>query len=208
MVRLAMLIFEIVGTISFAISGAMVAIHKHMDALGVTILGLTTATGGGILRDLLIGVTPPQAFRDPLYAIIAIVTAIITFIPVVRRSFDLHERQLNQILLLMDTLGLGVFTVVGVAAAHEAIPDASLFLTLFVSTVTGVGGGVLRDIMAGTTPFIFVKHFYACAVLIGALICELLWNPFGYVTAMTVGAVVVMILRMLAAHYRWELPRA
>ena len=94
MLHAARLIFEIIGTIAFAISGAMLAIHKHMDALGVTILGLTTATGGGIVRDLLIGTTPPSAFTDPRYAIIAIVTSIVVFIPYVRRAFDLHEKGL------------------------------------------------------------------------------------------------------------------
>ncbi len=208
MLHAARLIFEIIGTIAFAISGAMLAIHKHMDALGVTILGLTTATGGGIVRDLLIGTTPPSAFTDPRYAIIAIVTSIVVFIPYVRRAFDLHEKGLHFPIHLMDTLGLGVFTVVGVAIAHETIPNASFFMAVFVSTVGAVGGGVMRDMMAGTTPFIFVKHFYACAVLIGAMVCEALWAPLGDVVAMTAGAVVVIILRLLAAHYHWQLPRA
>lgn len=193
-------IFEIIGTIAFAISGACAAITKKMDIFGVAILGMTTAVGGGIIRDLILGVTPPMAFRDPIYAIIAIVVSLIVFVPKLRAIVDKE----NTVLLLMDTIGLGVFTVVGVRAG---MPKDNIFLTVFVGALTGVGGGVIRDLFAGDRPYIFIKHFYASASIIGAMAAALCW-PLGETPAMICGASLVVILRILAAKYRWSLPKA
>lgn len=193
-------IFEIIGTIAFAISGASLAISKKMDIFGVAILGMTTAVGGGIIRDLILGITPPMAFRNPVYALLAIVVSIIVFIPRIR---ELAARE-QTLLLIMDTIGLGVFTVVGVRAG---MPHGNIFLSVFVGTLTGVGGGVLRDVFVGYAPYIFVKHFYATASLIGALATALLWGV-GETAAMIVGAAIVVVLRLLAARFRWSLPKA
>lgn len=201
-------ILEIIGTVAFAVSGAMTAIKKHMDILGVVILGLVTAVGGGIIRDLVLGITPPNTFRDSTYAIVAVLTSIVVFFPFVRRLM-LHTRRLYDfILFFMDSLGLAIFTVMGIFSASKLGWDHSLFLLLFVGVITGVGGGVMRDILAGNTPYIFVKHIYACASLAGALACVVAWNRIGSLYAMSVGALVVFILRLLAAYFKWNLPRA
>jgi len=113
-----LLIFEIIGTISFAISGAVTALQKKMDIFGVVILGLTTAVGGGVIRDLILGQTPPATFRNPLYALVAVATAVVVFFPAVRRLFGRHHRSYELVLLVMDSLGLGVFTVVGIRTAY------------------------------------------------------------------------------------------
>ena len=86
-------------------------------------------------------------------------------------------------------------------------PGANVFLAVFVGVITGVGGGVLRDVLSGNTPYIFVKHFYACASLIGAIFCAVFWPILGSVPAMLIGAIMIVVLRNLAAHYRWSLPR-
>ncbi len=208
MINAVIFIFEIIGTIAFSISGAIVAIEKKMDVLGVMILGLTTGVGGGVIRDVVIGNTPAQAFISPIYSLISIVTALVIFLPSVRAKVMKQNHGFQVFLLLMDSIGLGIFTVVGIATAYEVIPEHGLFLLVFVGTVTGVGGGVLRDMMAGNTPYIFVKHFYACASIIGALICAFIWDYVGMVFAMFIGAGVVVVLRILAATFRWELPRA
>lgn len=201
-------ILEIIGTVAFAVSGAMTAIKKRMDILGVVILGLVTAVGGGIIRDLVLGITPPNTFRNSTYAIVAVFTSIVVFFPFVRRLM-LHTRKLyDSIMFFMDSLGLAIFTVMGIFAASKISWDHSMFLLLFVGVITGVGGGVLRDILAGNTPYIFVKHIYACASLAGAGVCVILWTRIGSLYAMVVGAVVVFILRILAAHFKWNLPRA
>ena len=201
-------VLEIIGTIAFAISGALVGIQKKMDVFGVAVLGLTTAVGGGILRDLILNITPPSAFRNPVFAVIAIVAAIVLFIPGIRRAFAHKGKIGDTLLLVMDSIGLGLFTVVGVRTAQTSIAESNLFLVTFVGVLTGVGGGILRDVFAGNMPYIFVKHFYACASIIGAWVCVLLWPYTGELPAMIAGAALTVLLRLLAAHFRWSLPRA
>lgn len=191
---------EIIGTIAFAISGAMVGIEKKMDIFGVLVLGMTTAVGGGIIRDLLIGVVPPMAFQEPVYALTAIAVSIIVFLPFVRNRIN----KISKMILLMDSIGLGIFTVIGIRAAA---PFNNVFLSIFLALVTGVGGGVLRDVFAQDRPMIFVKHFYASAAIIGAVVSLLLWN-INVETSMIVGAATVIVLRILAAKFRWHLPKA
>ena len=199
---------EIMGTIAFAVSGAIVGIQKKMDIFGVCILGLTASVGGGILRDLILNITPPAAFQNPAFAVTAILVSILLFIPSVRTAFE-HRKWINDVLILiMDSVGLGLFTVVGVQVATAAMPERTLFLITFVGVLTGVGGGILRDVLAGNMPYIFIKHFYACASIIGAWTCALLWPVTGSVPAMAAGAVITVILRLLAARFRWSLPRA
>ena len=108
----------------------------------------------------------------------------------------------------MDSLGLGVFTVMGIWNTLAFSPDRSTFLLVFVGVLTGVGGGILRDILAGNTPYILVKHIYACASLVGALSCALLWRRLPEYAAMLIAMSLVLIIRLLAAVFRWNLPRA
>ena len=201
-------ILELLGTVAFAVSGASVGIQKKMDIFGVCILGLTAAVGGGILRDLILNITPPAAFRDPVFAVTAILISILFFIPAVRSAFEHWEKLYDVLILIMDSIGLGLFTVVGVQVATDAMPEHNLFLITFVGVLTGVGGGILRDVFAGNTPYIFIKHFYACASIIGAWTCALLWPLLGSVPAMAAGAAITVILRLLAARFRWSLPKA
>ena len=203
-----MMMMEIAGTIAFAISGAVTGLKKNMDIFGISILRLTTAVGGGIIRDLLVGITPPITFRDPIYALTAIATSIIVFLPSVRRVVLSNGKLSSRLLLLTDSLGLAVFTVSGVQVAFSVSQSYDVFLLVFLGTVTGVGGGVMRDIMAGNTPYIFIKHIYACAAILGALLCALLWRAVGSGYAMLIGLCAIFVLRLLSAHFRWSLPKA
>lgn len=200
------LILEIIGTIAFAISGALVGIEKRMDILGVAILGATTAVGGGIMRDLLLGSTPPQALQHPLYLIIAVCSAIVIFFSRIRSVLRRNRVLFDAVLLVMDSIGLGVFTSVGIGAAKQL--GSGMFISSFVGVVTGVGGGVMRDIMSGDIPFVFRKYFYCSASIIGAVVTAALWDTIGAVPAMLLGAAVIVLLRFLAARFRWRLPRA
>ena len=201
-----LLVLEIIGTIAFAISGAIVGIQKKMDLFGVSILGLTTAVGGGIMRDLILNITPPAAFRTPIFAVTAVIVSIIVFLRPVYSSLEQKGTVYDILLLIMDSIGLGLFTVIGVQVAQTSSADANLFLITFVGVLTGVGGGILRDVFAGNTPYVFVKHFYACASIIGAWACALLWPVLGDIFSMVIGAVLTTILRLFAAYYRWSLP--
>ncbi|MBQ7364275.1 MAG: trimeric intracellular cation channel family protein [Clostridia bacterium] len=202
------LILEIIGTVAFALSGAMVAVKRGMDIFGVAILGLTTACGGGIIRDLLLGITPPGAFVNPVYAFVAIGTAILVFLPSVRRLFASRPKLFDAVILWMDSIGLGLFTVIGIQVAYANTDTFSIFLYLFLGVITGVGGGVMRDVMSKNIPYIFIKHFYATASLIGAAVAIVfLYFDLEFIGILA-GAVTVTVLRLFAAHFRWSLPKA
>ena len=201
-------ILEIIGTIAFAVSGAMTALKKDMDIFGVAILGLVTAVGGGVLRDIILGVTPPTMFRKPIYAVVAILVSVVVFIPTLRRALTKNHAVYDIVIRVMDSAGLGIFTVMGISTAKNVSDEYNMFLLVFVGVITGVGGGVIRDMMAGNTPYIFVKHIYACASIAGALACVLLWQHAGAVWSMFIGASLVFVIRLLAAHYKWSLPHA
>ena len=182
-----------------------------MDVLGVCVLGLTTAVGGGITRDLLLGITPPSAFRDPTFLCVALGVSILVFIPWIRRLLFANRRFYDLLLLWTDSAGLGIFTVCGVQVAMTAGHGENAILVLFVAVLTGVGGGVLRDIFAGDRPYIFIKHFYACAALAGAIVCYLPWRFLPRIPTnwdMLAGFAVVLVLRICAAHFHWSLPKS
>ena len=203
-------IIEIIGTIAFASAGALVAIRKEMDIFGVNILAVTTACGGGLIRDLIIGRKPPVMFREPIYTLVAIVTATLLFFVIYRREHVLNSRLMaiyEKLMVTCDAVGLGVFTVVGTNAAFEVVGDRFAFLQIFVGVLTGVGGGILRDLMAGQTPFILKREIYACASLAGAVACTYICREAPTVYGMFAGGILTIILRLLAAYYHWNLPR-
>lgn len=200
-------VLELIGTVAFAASGALTAMKKHMDLLGVIVLGVVTAIGGGIIRDLILGATPPFAFRNPLSAFVAIATSLLLFIPQLRRPLMRNQKIFDLSIFFMDSLGLGIFTAMGIWIAMDLSPDRSRFLLTFVGVITGVGGGVIRDVLAGQTPYIFVKHIYACASLAGAVFCAFLWPYLPEYAVMLIGVAIILVIRVLSAHFRWNLPR-
>lgn len=201
-------ILEMIGTVSFALSGALVGLKKNMDLFGVCIMGVTTACGGGLLRDLFLGQLPPTMFRQPLYALTAAAVSLLIFLPVVRRLLSARKRAYELVTLLSDSAGLGIFTAAGVSAAVQAGYGESVFFAVFLGSITGVGGGLIRDIMAGDPPYIFVKHIYACASLAGAFLCAVSWSKLGSIWAMALCCACVFLIRLLAARYHWSLPKA
>ncbi len=204
------LIMEMVGTVAFAASGALTGIQRRMDLFGVNVLGVTTAVGGGLVRDLILGQNPPAMFRDSKYALTAVAASTILFFVIYFRQKSIPEkypRRFDRLLLIGDTIGLGIFTVMGSYAAILAGYGGNRFLIVFVGVMTGVGGGMMRDIMAGNMPYILVKHVYAVASLAGALVFVLCLPYFGRLGCMVAGAAVVIAIRFLAAHFRWNLPK-
>ena len=120
--------------------------------------------------------------------------------------FAKRQQLYDRLMLVSDAIGLGVFTAIGVAAAYHISDEYSMFLYIFVGVVTGIGGGVLRDTMASVPPYVFVKHFYGTASIIGAVLCVLVWKSFGETSAIFACTTAVIVLRLLAAKYRWKLP--
>lgn len=200
-------ILELLGTIAFAVSGAAVGIRKEMDIFGVCILGAATAVGGGILRDLMLDLTPPMAFRDPIWLIVGLVTAVLVFFPALRRPALQNKRVSDLVLLLSDAIGMGIFGATAILLAQQS-GQHSVWLLLFVALLTGTGGGVLRDVLAGEVPGVFRKHFYASALIVGAGVFLILQPMLPETAAVLISLGTTVALRCLAAHYRWNLPRA
>ena len=200
---------EMIGTVAFAFSGTMVAIEQKLDLFGVIVLSIVTAVGGGLIRDLILGIHPPFMFQNSVYAKVSAVVAIVTFFVIYRNTSFMKSRYMalyTSIMNLFDAIGLAAFTVIGINTACNAGFEANTFILIAVGMLTGCGGGMVRDMMAGITPAIFRKHIYACASFAGALICVYL-RPVSVSLSVILGAVCIVLIRYLAAKYRWNLPR-
>ena len=162
------------------------------------------------IRDIVLGIIPPNVFTNPVYALVATITSCVVFLAFYwkRQLLEGHMRlTYDRVMLVMDSIGLGIFTVVGVNTGIRSGYMDNVFLLVFLGTITGVGGGLMRDMMAGVPPYIFVKHIYACASIVGAVVCVYMNRFVGNVEAMMVACFVIILIRYLAAHYRWNLPR-
>lgn len=199
--------FEIIGTVAFAVSGAVKAIKYKMDLLGVCILGMVTGVGGGVLRDTIIGNTPAVAIRDPLLGVIALITSLLVFLVVyIRKSKTEGGKRYSAIMFFADTLGLAVFANTALTVARGAGIENPVSL-IFLSTLSCVGGGVMRDMFCGDIPYVFKKHIYLVAAALGALVNVLSVNVLPENVAAIMGICVVIIIRILAAHFKWNLPK-
>ena len=206
------LILEIVGTVAFAVSGAFAAIKAKLDIFGVLFIGCITAVGGGITRDLLIGKTPPAIFDDLYILAIAAVSALVVFTAAYlsRKKFLTAYEQIEPIQNVFDAFGLAAFSVTGTAVAFEAGLGDNAVLAILLGMLTGVGGGVFRDVLTSTTPYIFKKHVYALASIGGASVYYVMRSFVETETPLVpslVAMVLVVAVRLLAAKYRWSLPK-
>ena len=199
---------EMVGTVAFALSGAMLAIQRGLDLFGVVFLGVATAIGGGILRDLLLGQVPPQAFLNSIYFLASAAASLLVFAAaLLNRRRGRTDLPVNSALLnVFDAAGLGIFSVIGVQHTVAAGFGENLFFCVFLGMTTGVGGGMLRDVLSHSTPAVLRKHVYALASLAGAVCYYLLQDLFP-AASIAVSVLLVIVLRVLASRYRWTLPR-
>ena len=202
---------DFVGTIAFAFSGATVAIRYRMDLFGVLILAGFTSLGGGTVRDLLLGQTPPRMFSSYLYLLIAGVTAFVTFtVSYFARGYEMkNPDRLYNFINFIDALGLGSFVVTGTSLPMTSGYADNVFMCVFLGMTTGIGGGVMRDLMTRDIPVVLRKDVYAVAAIAGSLSYYLLvrFIPGSEPVATVVCVVVTVTLRMLATAYRWNLPR-
>lgn len=200
---------EMIGTVAFAASGALVGMYCGMDAFGVCTLGCVTAVGGGIVRDTLLGELP-SSLQHPVYIICAAATSLVMFtILFLRKRFlrGVWRQFYERLMLVMDSVGLGIFTAIGVRAGITAGYADNGFLLVFLGTLTGVGGGLLRDVLAQQPPYILVKHIYALASIAGGIAYIIIYPLLGELASITICTVSVVVIRLLAAHYRWSLPK-
>lgn len=203
-------IIEYIGTIAFAISGALIAIEHKMDILGVMILGSTTAVGGGLFRDIIISKDIPTMFTYPWYSLTAVLTTLVVFIVsyIIKKKEKVIDYKIYRIFFnIIDSLGLGVFVVVGTTACLNA-GITNHFFIIFCAVLTAVGGGMLRDIMAAQIPAIFRKHIYCVAAIIGAVFYYIMYintDLLRLSAVLTIG--IVVVIRYLAFHFKWNLPK-
>ena len=204
------MILEIIGTIIFALQGSLVAIEHDLDVLGIMISALTTAVGGGMTRDIILGNTPPNMFKDPIYCIWAAVTAciVICTYKVVAKNINAKVQPwLKQGAIISDAIGLGIFTVVGAKVCMQAGFEENAFLCIFVGVMTGVGGGIIRDILVRRTPVVLRKEIYAVAAIIGGIIYWHLNQRVDSVIAIYVSTCIIIVIRLIAVKKDLHLPR-
>lgn len=155
-------VYIYIGIIAAAISGALLGIRKKMDFFGIIVLGIATALGGGIIRDILIGYSPPVALRQPMLTVISTIAAVLVMF------FPKKFSDKTNYILFFDAIGLGVFTAVGVDIALQQTVT-STFIAVTIGVISGVGGGIVRDIFAQEIPLVFRSEIYATASIAGAL---------------------------------------
>ena len=198
---------EIIGAAAFAVSGAMAALEHEADIFGVIFLAVVTALGGGVIRDLLLGVTPPKMFVSYVYLAVAAVAALVVFADayIRREKYRKHRDKLDSINNMFDAVGLAVFTVSGMNTAMQQSDNVLLILVLGMST--GVGGGMLRDMMINKMPKVLRKRVYAVASLLGGGVYYGLFALGVHETIAAVsGMALIIALRVLATVYKWTLP--
>ncbi|MDT0201375.1 TRIC cation channel family protein [Nocardioides sp. AE5] len=191
--------FDLLGIFVFAISGALVAVRNHLDLFGVLVLGVLTGLGGGFLRDVLIDATPPAALMDWRYLLVPILAGLVSFWfhPVLGRL----EPRIN----IFDAFGLALFCVTGTIKAMEyglgPVPAA------LMGMVTGVGGGMIRDVLAGRVPVVFRGQLYATPALAGAAVVALLHHTGQPLALAALGGLLCLVWRLLALWRDWQAPK-
>jgi uncharacterized membrane protein YeiH len=192
---------DLAGTVVFAIEGALSAMRGGLDLLGVMVIAFVAALGGGVIRDLLIGAAPPSAIRDWRYPALTFVTGLLTFI-----FHSTAQRFPAPLLTVLDAAGLALFAVAGVEKA--LLFNIRPFIAMLMGAITGVGGGVIRDVLMARVPQVLHADIYATAAFAGAFVVVVArragWSPG---VAALAGGAVCFILRVLAVAYGWQLPK-
>ena len=194
-------ILDLFGTMAFAVTGAFKAIENKADIVGIIILATITGVAGGTIRDIIFGNELPNSLIDPAYVIITVATAIVLFF-----LYSRMKKHWN-LFLKFDAIGLGVFTVIGATFAYNLF--GMNFLVIILSgMLTGIGGGILRDVFVNQTPIVFVKELYASASFIGAVAFYFTLMITGEIYAGTIiGIALTTGLRLIAMKYNWNLPK-
>lgn len=196
----ALLVLDLLGVFAFALSGGLVAVRKGFDILGVLVLAVTAGLGGGVLRDLLIGAVPPVGVSDWRLVSAAAAAGLVTF------AFHPSVRRTEAFVRVLDAIGLGFFAVAGSLKALEL--DLAPLTAVIVGVLTGVGGGMIRDLLAGEVPHILAhRELYAIPAFVGTIGYVAAWSA-GLDDAVTavVAAGAITALRLAAIHWDWRAP--
>lgn len=199
--------FDMIGTIAFAVSGALVGVARKMDIFGMAVLALATAIGGGIVRDVLLGYFPPNSLRNVVYVTVVLAVTVIVFL-IYNSRYRKHAMgpRSRASYLLADALGLASFTVTGASAGLKLYPELPIFIVL-LGTITAVGGGIIRDMLAQRIPSVLKEDVYALPSIIGGIVYYLMVTSSWESAAVYGAFTVVLIIRLLAIKYNWSLPK-
>lgn len=191
---------EILGTIAFAISGSFAAMQRRLDPFGVLIIAFVTSIGGGTVRDLLLGDTPVAWMRDVNYCLLILVTSLLTIF------FKTQIKKFKVTLFLFDSIGLGLFTMVGVQKG--IVFGLSPGICVALGTITGCFGGVIRDTLLNTIPLIFRKEIYATACILGGVLYfSLIYFNLKADIAKVIVIAFIFALRVVVVKYKLALPK-
>ncbi|MEM2663314.1 trimeric intracellular cation channel family protein [Metallosphaera sedula] len=190
---------NLVGIVSFSISGSLKAFEKKLDLLGVFVLGFSTALAGGIIRDILLGIYPPTNLRVMDYPLLAILGSVLAVF------FYRYIENLSKALLIADAIGLGTFTATGAEIAIEH--GLNVIGVAILASITAVGGGVVRDLLSNEVPSVLKRDFYATPTILGGLIFYPSYSLLGGSSALISTFVFVTVLRIVAILRKWELPK-
>jgi len=191
---------DLFGVAVFAVTGALAAGRKRMDIFGVIVVSVVTALGGGTLRDLVLARGPILWVSDPVYVLVASGAGLLTF------AFGRIAQSSQGALLVLDAFGLAVFTVIGCQKAVEG-HVASAVIVVIMGVMTGVAGGIVRDILCGEIPLVLRKEIYATASLLGGLVFVGLWRiGIGGAESVMIAGAVVLAVRLSAIRWRLSLP--
>jgi uncharacterized membrane protein YeiH len=193
-------LFELVGIAVFAASGALAAVRAHLDVFGVVVIGMTTALGGGVIRDVLLGIHPPTSLANWRFLAICAAVSLLVFF------FHPQVARLRKSMLILDAAGLGLFTTSATATAlAHGVPT---YTAVLIGMTSGIGGGALRDVLLRQIPLVLRKEIYAVAGLVGATIVAGSWALHLPDTPLTlIGAVATFGIRILALWRKWNAPR-
>lgn len=203
-------VLEIIGTIAFSVSGALIACGAGLDIFGVVFVGCITAFGGGMVRDILLGIHPPMIFLNHIIFVIAVLSAIVVFIAayINKEKFKIFKSKIDCVNNYFDAVGLAAFSATGAEVGFiQGYSDNALIIVI-AGMITGVGGGIMRDILIDTTPYVFKKHIYALASVFGSLLYYFFRQFLDNISlASALAMLSVIIIRILATKYCWSLPK-
>ena len=206
-----MFVLELIGVAAFATAGAMTAMERRADMFGVMFAAVITALGGGIIRDVLLGQLPPKMFTSYTYILVAIIASAAVFADAYARrdKYRSNAEKLDAVNNIFDAVGLAVFTVSGMNMAISCGGMGNPFLVIVLGVTTGVGGGMLRDMMLGVMVKVLRKRIYVLASFAGAVLYYILLalSVSDIVSAVS-AMVLIFALRVLATVYKWNLPSA
>lgn len=202
-------IMEIIGTIAFAISGSIIAARYGLDLFGVVLVGCVTAVCGGMLRDVLLGRFPPAIFSNKPLLLIAVITSALVFVLsyINAKKFERLKKSIENMNILFDAIGLAAFSITGMEVAFNSGHGKNALLTISMGVITGIGGGIVRDILVDKIPYVLKKHIYALASITGSIIYYIIRQTGNKLAGLFVAVPIIVIIRLLAAKYHWKLPK-